>query len=241
MPNRKSFLIGFGVLCCTAFFSCKTTQKADPNFLGDFEPRLLTETMLNTLPQNGNKLTPREVKFVFYPNNNRVEIVYRGGLNSADILMMQEDREAMIAGMQRYLDEYKANQLGEKNDRKKGYFGTTAMDFSWGLLAPTYTAKNTKFRFEYQLVEKDKPYFVLANISTTETTTNGTTISDGANSPANRLAFSPIQCTEMIKILDQKYLVGIVEDLKTEANAFDLPEDTTEETTQTDVPPKELF
>lgn len=243
MLHRK---IAFGMSLGLAVFflaSCaSTTETVDPNFLGNYPPRELETIMGNTLPQNSNEMTPREFELIFYPNGNAVEMNYRAGMNSITINLMQKDREAMIASMNTYIDEYQSGKLTKENDKKKAYFGKTGVSMLWGLLAPIYFAKNVDLRFEYQLVEANKPYFLIASATTKETYDNGKEKREGANSPANRIAFSPVQCQHLIELLNQEALLKIVADLDAEAAAFDLPAESVNESGATDTPVKnELF
>ena len=125
--------------------------------------------------------------------------------------------------MEKYLEQYKDGKLKEDNNKKKAYFAKTDVLLRWGLLAPTYTTI-TSLRSEYQIIEEGKPYFILANASTEEKTVNGKTVSDGGNSPAIRMAFSPIQCRTVIELIGQENLDAIVNEIIAESEAFDIEE-----------------
>jgi len=131
----------------------------------------------------------------------------------------------MLAAMARYINEYQDGNLTAENSKKKAYFGSTEAFIQWGLLGPSYHAKPV-LRFEYQIVDNGKPYFVVGNASSPVTTVEGYRIRDGGNSPALRFAFSPIQCQNLIETLNQESLLKIVRALDAEAAQFDIPAET---------------
>lgn len=227
------------------FVSCKSAPKAaDPDFLGNYPPRQFEPLMGNTIDQGKNDLTPREVKFVFYPMGNAVQMKFRYSISNINITLLQKDREAMITAMKKYIDEYQNGKLTDANNKKKAYFGKTQAFLMWGLLAPTNYAK-PDFRFEYQIVSTKKPYFVIGNASSSETDVEGYLLPGGGNSPAIRVAFSPIQCQNIIEMLNQEALLKVIKDLDAEAALFDIPADAAAapaaDGTALPAEPKELF
>lgn len=226
-------------------FSCASTKEKviDENYLGDFLPQEFEVFVANSISESSGELTPREFESVFYPDGNAVQITYRTGMNTLLLTLLQKDRLACIDAMNRYISEYQSGLLTEQNSKKKAYFGSTMMTLEWGLLAPTYTCTNIKLRFEYQIAENGKPYFVIANASTGETNDEGVKIRGGANSPANRIAMSPLQCQKFIETFNQERLQAIVDKLREEADAFDIePVDTVSaDGTETAAEQKPLF
>jgi hypothetical protein len=226
MKLRKSVAFSIFVFSLVFIISCASTEETtDKNFLGNFLPQDLETLIGNSMTENKGKLTPHEFDLVFYPNGNAIEMTYRTGLNFIRLNLMQENREAMIEAMQKYLDDYQTDRLTKENAKKKAYFGKTQISMLWGLLAPTYYAHKVTLRFEYQYAENNKPYFIIANATTKETNDSGTAKSDGANSPANRIALSPLQCQKLIEEINQETLLGIVSKLQADADAFDIPDD----------------
>jgi len=227
VTRRISFVVAMiftaGIVLLAS--GCKTTPVEDPNFLGNYPPRKLDTFMGNSIPQGKNELTPREITTVFYPNGNAVQWNTHYEMNFVTVTLMQEDREAMLAAMERYITEYQDGKLTAENNKKKAYFGSTEAFIQWGLLAPAYHAKPV-LRFEYQIVDNGKPYFVVGNASSPVTTVEGYRIRDGGNSPALRFAFSPIQCQNLIETLNQESLLKIVRALDAEAAQFDIPAET---------------
>jgi len=217
-----SFLIATFALLASG---CKTTPVEDPNFLGNYPPRELDTFMGNSIPQGKNELIPREITTTFYPNGNAVEWNTHYEMNFVTVTLMPENREAMFAAMERYIAEHQDGKLTAENSKKKAYFGSTEAFIQWGLLGPSYYAKPV-LRFEYQIVDNGKPYFVIGNASSPVTNVDGKMIKDGGNSPALRLAFSPIQCQNLIETLNQEALLKIVRDLDAEAALFDIPAET---------------
>lgn len=197
-------------------------EQPDPNYLGDYPEQDLGSYMLNTIPQGKDEVIPRETKFTFYPKTNIVQVNFRYSVNNIDLFLYQDDRAALVIGLSRYLDDYKAGKLITKNNKKKAYFGSTKADMMWGILGTGYYAKPT-LRFEYQFIGENKPYFVMANQTSPRTNEEGRVIKDGGGSPAIRLAVSPIQAQKFIEILSQEYLQGLLDSLQAESEQFDLP------------------
>lgn len=221
-------MIGTGslILCVALLGACKTAPQAkDPNFLGNYTPQELDVIMANTVPQNSSELKPKEVGFMFFPQTNIVRMALHSGTANVYVFMSQENREAMIQAMQTYIESYQAGSLNDKNDKKKAFFGKSDTFIQWGLLAPTHYGKPT-LRFEYQLITKDKPYFIIGNATSPETDDEGYKVKNGGNSPALRIAFSPIQCQRVIELINQDALMSIVKKLDDEAAQFDIPADT---------------
>lgn len=220
---KKTALLSL-VLISTFFISCTSVPEApDPDYLGDFPQQDLGTEMLNTIPQGKNTLEPRDVSMIFYPQTNLVEMDFRYGMNNINIFLDQQTRDIMVTGMKKYIEQYTTGILDIKQDKKKAFFGKSSMRMMWGILAPSYTAFPS-VRFEYQYITPEKPYFVLANASSPITTMEGSIIKNAGNSPAIRLAISPIQAEKMIETLSQDNLLAIVKELEIEAAQFDLPD-----------------
>ncbi len=220
--------------------SCKSTpDPEDPDFLGYYEKQDLGKIIGNTLGQYNNDLKAREFMFTFYPNGNAIEMDFHYEMNFIRLTLLQKDREVMVAAMQKYIEDYQNGLLTKKNNKKRAYFGKTPVLLMWGLMAPAMRA-NVKLRFEYQLIEDNKPYFIVANMTEPEVDEDGDLVADGANSPGLRLAFTPNQCMEIINLIKQEALLERVHELDAKANQFDI---VTPETGATEAPPakKELF
>ncbi len=239
---KSSFFIGITLVGLMLIGSCKSAPAAtDPNFLGNYPPRELGIILGNSVPQNKTTLIPREISFLFYPNGNNVEMSFRDGMNFITLPLTEMNRKNILDAMSVYIAEYQSGKLNTENSKKKAYFGSTRAFISWGLLAPTYYAI-PELRFEYQILENNKPYFFIANATSPETTVDGYPVRDGAGSPALRIAFSPIQCQNMIEMLNQDALLKIVSDLDAEAALFDIPAEAAASGTDgAPVKPKELF
>jgi len=225
--NFKAVLfIAINLVTVLSILSCKSTPVAeDPNFLGNYPPRELGTIMGNSVPQNKTTLNPKEMSFLFYPNGNNVEMTFRDNMNYITLPLTEKNRKDMLDAMAAYINEYQDGKLIAANSKKKAYFGSTRAFISWGLLAPTYYAI-PELRFEYQILDNGKPYFFIANATAPETTVDGYLVREGAGSPALRLAFSPIQCQNLIEMLNQEALLKIVRDLDAEAALFDIPAET---------------
>lgn len=210
--------------------------------LGNYPPVALETVMVNKLSTNTNELKPFELGLLFYPMDNTVEMNFRYIANNITLVMSQKSREAMLAAMQTYIDNYQANVLTPKQDFSKAYFGKTWVMMSWGILAPAYYSV-IEPRFEYHYVTEEKPYFIFVNASAPETDSKGYYVKDGTNSPSVCIAFSPIQCRRIIELINQDALLAIVKKLDDEAAQFDIPQDAVKpaDGTEPSAEPKPLF
>ncbi len=221
---NKKIVVLVCILLALFAAACKTVPKENPDFLGDYPERELAVIMLNTIAQGKNELFPRELRFVFHPAVNMVEVNFKYGVNNITLALTEANRAVMLEAMNRYLAEYKAGALNSSNNMHKGYFGSTPTLMMWGVMAAAYYAK-PEMRFEYQLITEDRPYFVIGNQSAVQTYASGNPVRGGINSPAVRVAFSPLQCAEVLKFLNQEYLLNLVKEMEAEAAQFDIPED----------------
>jgi hypothetical protein len=219
--NKVNFV--FVVVLAILVAGCASNQP-NPDYIGDYGPQDLGKVVYNTIPQGKNELTSKEISLQFLPRLNLVLLQYRAGVNSIVVRLTQKNREDLSVAMSKYIDEYKRGSLSEKNNKAKGYFGSTTGKLEWGLLGSSYVAK-VMYRFEYQLIESEKPYFVIANRTEKQIDADEKVLEKGADSPAVRLAISPIQCQELIESIKQEHLVSIVKELDAEAQKFDIKDE----------------
>lgn len=214
--NRKFFVFVSIVTVLLFLVSCKTIQKEDPNFLGDFSPVELGTVIGGAVKRTKSEIKPTEFKFTFFPRTNIVSIQHRFMIDKVEIFLDRGDRELLIKAMETYIDAYNNKILSSSNANKDAFFGKTKVLMSWGLFGAGAHEAEPTLRAEYQLLSENRPYFILGNA-----TTNATGENDNANCPALRLAFSPAQCEDFIELLKQDNLVKIVEDMKKEFERFE--------------------
>ncbi|PIE98532.1 MAG: hypothetical protein CR988_02795 [Treponema sp.] len=218
MLKLKNWVKGLCLFCVAVLFvACVSTEKHDPNFLGDFPVQDLGKIMGATVRRVKRTLKPAELSFTFNPRSNIVSVHHKFLGENVWINLSEENRTVFINAIHQYLSEYKEKKLGEGNNRKKGYFGKTPIYMKWGLFAAARAGKPT-LRFEYELIKpKGRPYFIVG--ATTTKSFQG-----GANSPAIRIALSPAKCQDMLVLLKQKNLQKLVDDLQKEYEEFDMKE-----------------
>lgn len=196
--------------------SCKTASKNNSAFLGDFSPREIGRVLGGTVKRTKNEIKPAEFVFVFYPRTNNVSIHHKFLGDNIWISLTEENRKTIVDSMQKYLEAYQSKTLSAKDDKKKAYFGKTKIKISWGFWGAGRSAEPV-LRCEFQLLTKNRPYFILGNA-----TVSG---KDGGNCPAMRMAFSPAQCAEVIEILKQENLIEIVNELNSRFEKYGLDEE----------------
>lgn len=184
----------------------------------------MEKILINTVPEKKNDLTPLELQFTFYPKKNIVELNLYYDWNFVVITLSQKNREDLIAAMQQYIQDYQAKKLLKEKSGVKAYFGSAFAPILWGMATPVYNAK-PELRFEYRYITDQRPYFMINSSVYPPQDSYGMEIRDsGASSPSLRLAFTPIQCKQIIDMLNQDALVKIVSDLDATQSQFDIPE-----------------
>ncbi len=215
MKIKKTMLaLLIAISLMSSFTACKTVKKKDPNYLGDFNPQAIGRLMAGTVTRIKQEIKPAELKFIFLPRTNIMEIHFRNKttLDNVWICLDQKDRETISAGINQFLKEYEEQTLSIENNKKKALFGETKVVLAWGLFGATRKASPT-LRCEYQLLTDNRPYFILGNAMTED--------KNGVNCPALRIALSPAQCEDMLRFLDQERLLKIVESLQSRFEKYD--------------------
>ena len=214
--NRKVLTILTAFIFLLVLDSCKTVPKNDPNFLGDFSPVELGTVIGGTVKRTKEEIKPTEFKFTFFPRTNIVSIQHRFMVDKVEIFLDRENREMLLNAMQSYIDSYNNKTLSPSDANKNAFFGKTKVLMSWGLFGSGAHEAKPSLRAEYQLLSENRPYFILANATTTAIGAK-----DNSNCPALRLAFSPAQCEDFMELLKQDNLLKIVEDMQKDFERFE--------------------
>lgn len=229
---------GFCLLCvamfCAFFFSSCTSSPAVENsdFLGNYSPIVLDTLQLTSLKEGKPRLSSLETSFVFYPRTNTVDLNFRFDMNAVTLTFTEAARKTLLNVMQTYIEQYQADMLKEENNEKRAFWGKQKIPLQWGTISPVYYTV-VDLRFEYQLVSPTKPYLVLGSAMFQETERTGILVRGGPSSPILRIALSPLNCKEIMDLINQDALLTIVSKLDAEMNKFDLGDDTTK-TEETD-------
>ncbi|MGP1594692.1 MAG: hypothetical protein ACTTH8_05555 [Treponema sp.] len=212
--NFKSVCIPlfFAIILNSVMGCVSLSQTDDPDFLGDFPPQHLGTIHLNIVKRYSNSLLPRNVSFVFEPRSNIVRFHHKFMGDNIWVYLDKKDRAAFRNAIEAYLADFKAHRLTPEGAKKKGAFGTTGAAMTWGLFGSAHAA-SPALRFEYQFITPQRPYFIIG--TATESS------EDGYSSPAIRIAVSPVQCKELLTVLDDAVLLELVNSLKSEHEKFD--------------------
>lgn len=195
-----------------------TSKKHDPDFLGNYPAQSLGVLHLNIVKRYSNDLLPRDVSFIFESTTNTVKFHHKMMGDNIWISLKKNERALLREAIERYLTAFADKILTPEGSKKKGAFGKIDVVMMWGLFGSAHEAYPT-LRFDYQFITPHRPYFILAN-ATTQT-------SDGANCPAVRIAISPAQCKDVLKVLDEQAILQLVEGLKAEYEKYDEFDSTT--------------
>ncbi|UTC68011.1 MULTISPECIES: hypothetical protein [unclassified Treponema] len=214
--SRKIYKILSLILIFFIMFSCKTTPKNDPNFIGDFDSFDLGSVMAGVVTRIKGEIKPTEFKFTFFPRSNIVSIKHKFMVDTVSIFLDQSDREILIKAMETYIDAYKNHSLTKADSDKDAFFAKTRILMAWGLFGGSSHRAEPVLRAQYQLLSENRPYFILANA-----TTRAIGEKDDSNCPALRLALSPAQCEDFIMLLKQETLVQAVENIKKDFERFE--------------------
>lgn len=193
--------------------ACTTaSKKDDPNFLGNYPVQSLGVLHLNLVKRYSDTLLPRDISFVFEPASNTVKFHHKMMGDNIWIYLEKDQRAQLRDAINRYLTAFDEKTLTPEGAKQKGAFGKTDIFVTWGLLGSAHEAYPT-LRFDYQFITPQRPYFILANATVQA--------KDGANCPAMRIAISPAQCKDVLKVIDEEALLQLVEELKAEYDKFD--------------------
>ena len=214
--KRITVLCLIGAILCTALLSgaCKTlSKKDDPDFLGNYPVQSLGTLHLNLVKRYSDTLLPRDVNIIFEPSTNTVKFHHKMMGDNIWISLKKNDRALLRQAIEHYLAAFADKTLTPEGSKKQAAFGKTEVLMTWGLLGSAHEAYPT-LRFDYQFITPQRPYFILAN-ATVEAE------EDTANCPAIRIAVSPAQCKDFLKVLDEQAILQLVESLKAEYEKFD--------------------
>jgi len=193
--------------------ACTSTQKQhDPDFLGNYPVQSLGALHINIVKRYSNDLLPRDVSFIFEPSTNTVKFHHKMMGDNIWISLKKNERALLREAIERYLAAFADKTLNPEGAKKKGAFGKIDILMTWGLFGSAHEAYPT-LRFDYQFITPQRPYFILAAATTQA--------DDGANSPAIRIAISPAQCKDVLKVLDEQALLQLVEELKADYEKYD--------------------
>ena len=193
--------------------ACTTTSKKnDPDFLGNYPVQSLGLLHLNIVKRYSNDLLPRDVSFIFESSTNTVKFHHKMMGDNIWISLKKNERALLREAIEQYLTAFADKTLTPEGAKQKGSFGKTDVLMTWGLFGSAHEAYPA-LRFDYQFITPQRPYFVLAT-ATTQT-------NDGTNSPAIRIAISPAQCKDVLKVLDENALLQLVQELKAEYGKYD--------------------
>ena len=209
---HKAALLAAVFLAFVFCESCSTVQKSDElPVAAEYPPELLGVSHLNIVSRFNGALLPREVTFIFDASSNTTKFHHKMLGDNIWVQLSQENRAVMRKAMQSYLDAFMQHSLSQEQANRKGFFGTTDVYMTWGLFGTSHEAYPT-LRFEYQFITPSRPYFIIATA-----TTEG---SGEFNSPALRIAVSPLQCKDILAFIEEKNLRELTEKIKNEYEKF---------------------
>lgn len=205
--------------------SCKTVSKKDEShFLANLPAQSLGVLHLNIVKRHSDTLLPRDVSFIFDPPSDTIKFHHKMMGDNIWIYLTKDERTLLRQGIEQYLKAFADKTLTLQGAKEKGAFGKTTVFMTWGLSGSAHSASPT-LRFDYQFITPQRPYFILATAMTQG--------KDGANSPAIRIAVSPAQCKDLLKVLDEQDIAQLINELKTEYEKFDVVDSNS--TTVTDI------
>ena len=214
---KRTIILCFLALTLTAIVltaGCTSTaSKSDPNDLSNYPAQSLGVLHINIVKRYSDALLPRDVSFVFEPATDTVKFHHKMMGDNIWVSLEKNERTLFRQAIEQYLKAFADKSLTQEGSKKKGAFGKAEVLMSWGLFGSAHEAYPV-LRFDYQFITPQRPYFILAT-ATTES-------SDGANSPAIRIAVSPAQCKDLLALLDEQAYAQLIEELKADYGKFDI-------------------
>ena len=205
---KKTIIHVFVFLALLYVTSCTTTIKSEKKNIS-LPPRKLGIITASIVKRNSKELLPRDYSFVLITKTATLRVHHKLLGDNIWIFFPEKERKTLISAMENYLDNYKT---GFKDKKQKAYFGKENIQMVWGLLNAAHIAYPT-VRFEYEYLKNGKPYFIIAN-TTIESTKND------ANSPAMKIALSPLQCKKVLSLINDDAINKVIDALKKILNSM---------------------
>ena len=143
----------------------------------------------------------------FAPRTNQVIINTKNQGNKTYIYLDRTNRDALVAAMTTYFEEFENRTLKEKGKTNKAY-GKIVGFMEWGLLT-TNARGNPEMRLGYEF-EKGAPYFTITIPETDNLMYNKGSVVK--NSGFYQMFFTRSQLEEFGEMLLQDYLVATLEE-----------------------------
>jgi uncharacterized protein TP_0772 len=207
---NRSVASVFLVVIALFISSCITTTKKSEKKSLSLPPRKLGVITASVVKRNSKELLPRDYSFVLITKTATLRIHHKLLGDNIWIFFPETERRMLVSAMEKYLDNYKTGLKGKK---QKAYFGKETIQMVWGLLNAAHIAYPT-VRFEYEYLKNGKPYFIIAN-TTIESTKND------ANSPAMKIALSPLQCKKVLSLINDDAINKVIDALKKDFEQYD--------------------
>lgn len=144
-------------------------------------------------------------RFFVAPRRNTVEMWYRDGVNTEEIVLGQGARVAVAEAVRAFVNEWEEHNLQNVKANAKNAYASGYLDFSFGVVSAAHELERIPFYMNCIFIE-GQPYLVMRIPS--QKVKN----EDGVYSPYTELYFSRTQAETLAERLEQGYLEQLVQD-----------------------------
>jgi len=152
-------------------------------------------------------------KFFVEPRRNTVELHFHDGANFHTVILKQGAREQIIKAINAFVKEWEEHTLQNVKATAKNAYSHGVMDYSFGIVSPSYKLKDIPFYMNCIFME-GQPYLVLRIPSQK---VKGV---ESLYSPYTEVYFSRTQAETLAERIDQAYLERLVQDLVQEKYSY---------------------
>ena len=200
------FAVNFLMLSCTGI----EPASRFPDMVADADPVSAgtIEAMFDR--RFSSQLRMGEIEVIFYPRLNAVALSFRFDYITYRQFWDQPARLQFAAALRQYNTDFQARNLTSRYSRTRAAYGRVAGRIEWETFSFSKThIANPVIELGYRF-RNDSPYF------TTLMRSAAAINNDGSSNPIESLQinmyFTRAQAEELVKLFDQSYLMGLLDD-----------------------------
>lgn len=202
----------FLVAGCASGSVSKVEEDEYPSSIADIDAISLGE--MSFYGKSMGKLKQHTFSKVFVePRYNTVELHYRDGMNTQMVILNQGARVAIVDSVKTFVQQWDDHTLQNVKATAKNAYSHGVMDYSFGIVSPSYKLKDIPFYMNCIFME-GQPYLVLRIPSQK---VKGV---ESLYSPYTEVYFSRTQAETLAERIDQAYLERLVQDLVQEKYSY---------------------
>jgi len=192
--------------------SCTTTvdyAKKYPNMIANVDPVPVGTIEAEFNKMFSSKLDKTEIGVIFHPRQNAVVLDFKYEFTQCRQFWDEAARQQFAAALELYKADYAARTLINKHKKTRAIYGRARGWIEWETFKYAVTrVAYTEIEFGYRFIG-ETPFFSAVMLSAKEED-NGDS-SHQLNSQQINMYFTRAQADELVKFLDQSYLIELLE------------------------------